>query len=78
VQADSAAKPGIGEQTMAQSLESTLGGVGNIVDFLRNQQVGPNVYPGVPGEFSNWRDDVTVTYDERTAARPGYELFGPW
>jgi glycine cleavage system aminomethyltransferase T len=42
---------------MSQSLESLLGGVGNIVDFLRNQQVGPNVYPGVPAEFSNWRDE---------------------
>jgi glycine cleavage system aminomethyltransferase T len=42
---------------MTQSLESLLGGVGNVVDFLRNQQVGPNVYPGVPSEFSNWRDE---------------------
>lgn len=41
----------------AQSLESLLGGVPNIVDLLRNQQVGPNVYPGVPAEFSNWRDE---------------------
>ncbi len=41
----------------AQSLESLLGGVPNIVELLRNQQVGPNVYPGVPAEFSNWRDE---------------------
>jgi glycine cleavage system aminomethyltransferase T len=42
---------------MAQSLESHLAEQGDIVHFLRNQQVGPNVYPGVPGEFSNWRDE---------------------
>jgi glycine cleavage system aminomethyltransferase T len=42
---------------MTQSLEALLGGVGNTVDFLRNQQVGPNVYPGVPAEFSNWRNE---------------------
>ncbi|MEF8766149.1 hypothetical protein, partial [Stenotrophomonas sp. A3_2] len=30
---------------------------GDIVTLLRNQQVGPNVYPGVPAEFSNWRDE---------------------
>lgn len=42
---------------MTDSLESKLSGVGDIVTFLRNQQVGPNVYPGVPAEFSNWRDE---------------------
>ncbi len=29
----------------------------NLVDFLRNQQTGPNVYPGVPAEYTNWRDE---------------------
>lgn len=42
---------------MPQSLEQRLQGVGDIVEMLRNQQVGPNVYPGVPAEFSNWRDE---------------------
>lgn len=27
------------------------------VEFLRNQQTGPNAYPGVPAEYSNWRDE---------------------
>jgi glycine cleavage system aminomethyltransferase T len=39
------------------SLEAILASCGDIVDMLRNQQVGPNVYPGVPAEFSNWRDE---------------------
>ncbi len=39
------------------SLESLLQSVGNIPEFLRNQQVGPNVYPGVPSEYTNWRDE---------------------
>lgn len=30
---------------------------GSIVDMLRNAQVGPNVYPGVPAEFTNWREE---------------------
>lgn len=42
---------------MAESLESMLVGTGDIVDLLRNQQVGPNVYPGVPAEYSNWRSE---------------------
>ncbi len=41
----------------AQSLESMLAGVGNIAHLLRNQQAGPNVYPGVPAEYTNWRDE---------------------
>ena len=41
----------------APSLESLLNGVDSIVEFLRNQQAGPNVYPGVPAEYTNWRDE---------------------
>jgi len=40
-----------------KSLEQKLTETGDIVGFLRNQQTGPNVYPGVPGEFSNWRSE---------------------
>ena len=40
-----------------QSLQSILDGSGDIVELLRNQQVGPNVYPGVPAEYSNWRTE---------------------
>lgn len=46
---------------MPRNLESILSDLGHadaaIVDLLRNQQVGPNVYPGVPAEYSNWRDE---------------------
>jgi syringate O-demethylase len=30
----------------------------NPVELLRNSQAGPNAYPGVPAEFTNWRDEV--------------------
>lgn len=43
--------------TGTQSLESLLSKSGNIVELLRNQQAGPNVYPGVPAEYTNWRDE---------------------
>ncbi len=42
---------------MTANLQSVLDGQSDIVDFLRNQQVGPNVYPGVPAEYSNWRSE---------------------
>jgi syringate O-demethylase len=28
------------------------------VDLLRNAPAGPNVYPGVPPEYTNWRDET--------------------
>jgi vanillate/3-O-methylgallate O-demethylase len=39
-----------------QSLESLLKKK-NPVELLRNSQIGAYVYPVVPGEFSNWRDE---------------------
>ena len=41
----------------AQSLEGLLEAVGNPVTLVRNSQIGPYVYPKVPSEFSNWRDE---------------------
>ena len=40
-----------------RSLEELLGAAESPVDLLRNAQAGPNVYPGVPAEYSNWRDE---------------------
>ena len=41
---------------MKRSLEDVLQTV-NPVDLLRNSQIGPYVYPVVPPEFTNWRDE---------------------
>lgn len=41
----------------SDSLETALQASGNIVEVLRNQQTGPNVYPGVPPEYTNWRHE---------------------
>jgi syringate O-demethylase len=40
------------------SLEDVLQEAGNPVALLRNLQTGPNAYPGVPPEYSNWRDET--------------------
>jgi syringate O-demethylase len=40
----------------AKNLEQLLQSV-RPVELLRNQQTGPNVYPGVPAEYTNWRDE---------------------
>ena len=52
------------------SLENLLQTVGNPVNLLRNSQIGAYVYPVVPSEFTNWRDeqrawrDTCVLFDQ--------------
>src|SRR3954468_17148752 len=41
----------------AQSLQDLIDAAGNPVDLVRNSQIGPYVYPKVPAEFTNWRDE---------------------
>ena len=54
---------------MSQSLEDLLK-TKNPVDLLRNSQIGAYVYPVVPSEYSNWRDeqrawrDTCVLFDQ--------------
>ncbi len=47
----------IEEGNVTQSLEELLSSTTSIVEMLRNAQVGPNVYPGVLPEYTNWRDE---------------------
>jgi len=39
------------------SLEDTLRSAGNPAEMLRHSQIGAYVYPVVPPEFTNWRDE---------------------
>jgi vanillate/3-O-methylgallate O-demethylase len=53
-----------------KNLEEVLRAAGNPVELLRNSQIGAYVYPVVPSEFSNWRDEqlawqkTAVLYDQ--------------
>ena len=40
-----------------RSLEELLQAAGGPVELARNSQIGPYVYPKVPSEFTNWRDE---------------------
>ncbi len=40
-----------------KNLEDLIQSVGNPAKMLRNSQTGPYVYPVVPPEYSNWRDE---------------------
>src|SRR3954469_14226464 len=41
----------------AKNLEEVLKAAGNPVQMLRNSRIGAYVYPVVPSEFHNWRDE---------------------
>src|ERR1700687_533091 len=41
----------------AKSLDDLLQSAKSPAELLRNQRTGPNAYPGVPAEFTNWRDE---------------------
>ena len=46
-----------------QNLEGVLNAAGNPVQMLRNSKIGAYVYPVVPSEFYNWRDEQRAWRD---------------
>ena len=43
--------------TSPRNLEEVLKAAGNPATMLRNSQIGAYIYPVVPNEYSNWRDE---------------------
>ncbi|WP_417562092.1 vanillate/3-O-methylgallate O-demethylase [Microbacterium sp.] len=67
---------------MADNLQQLLDEKGDIVQMLRNSQLGAYIYPIVPAEFSNWRREqkawreTAVLYDQ-THHMVNFFLSGP-
>ena len=53
-----------------RSLEDAIQAAGSPVELARNSQIGPYVYPVVPAEFTNWRDEQAGWRETCRAVRP--------
>ena len=63
-----------GERMSQKSLEDVINAAGNPVQLLRNSQTGPYIYPVVPPEFSNWRDEQRAWRDTCILFNQSYHM----
>ena len=57
-----------------QSLESLIEKAGGAVPLLRGSDLGPYVFPGIPPEFTNWRDEVRAWKDDVALLEQSYHM----
>jgi vanillate/3-O-methylgallate O-demethylase len=61
-----------------KNLEEAIQAAGNPVKLLRNSQLGPYVYPVVPSEFSNWRDEQRAWKETCVLFNQSYHMADMW
>src|SRR5256712_3973714 len=61
-----------------KNLEEAIQAAGNPVRMLRNSQLGPYVYPVVPSEFSNWRDEQRAWKETCVLFNQSYHMADMW
>ena len=61
-----------------KNLEEVLQAAGNPVKMLRNSPLGPYVYPVVPSEFSNWRDEQRAWKETCVLFNQSYHMADMW
>jgi vanillate/3-O-methylgallate O-demethylase len=62
----------------SQNLESLLQAAGNPVDLLRNSKIGAYVYPVVPTEYGNWRDEQRAWRDSCVLFDQSHHMVEQW
>jgi vanillate/3-O-methylgallate O-demethylase len=57
-----------------KSLETRIAEAGSPVDLLRSSNLGPYVFPGIPPEFTNWRDEVRAWKNDVALLEQSYHM----
>src|SRR5262245_62233613 len=61
-----------------KNLDEVIHAAGNPVQMLRNSQLGPYVYPVVPSEFSNWREEQRAWKESCVLFNQSYHMADMW
>ena len=61
-----------------KNLEDAIRAAGSPVEMLRHSQLGPYVYPVVPSEFSNWRDEQRAWRESCVLFNQSYHMADMW
>jgi vanillate/3-O-methylgallate O-demethylase len=61
-----------------KNLEEAIRAAGSAVEMLRRSQLGPYVYPVVPSEFSNWRDEQRAWRETCVLFNQSYHMADMW
>jgi vanillate/3-O-methylgallate O-demethylase len=61
-----------------KNLDEAIQAAGNPVKMMRNSQLGPYVYPVVPSEFSNWRDEQRAWKETCVLFNQSYHMADMW
>lgn len=56
------------------SLETMIADAGGAVPLLRSSNLGPYQFPGIPPEFTNWRDEVRAWKDGVALLEQSYHM----
>jgi vanillate/3-O-methylgallate O-demethylase len=62
----------------AKNLQDAIDTAGNPVKMLRNSPLGPYIYPVVPSEFSNWRDEQRAWKETCVLFNQSYHMADMW
>ena len=62
----------------AKNLQDAIDAAGNPVKMLRNSPLGPYVYPVVPSEFTNWRDEQRAWKETCVLFNQSYHMADMW
>jgi vanillate/3-O-methylgallate O-demethylase len=62
----------------AKNLQDAIDAAGSPVKMLRNSPLGPYVYPVVPSEFSNWRDEQRAWKETCVLFNQSYHMADMW